>query len=312
MRFTILLTVILFLFSLLACEEPVDLGIAEEEPRLVVQCNFNPDSLFKVVVLKSRSALSNDPVEYIENAIVEISENGVFKERLPLSTDPSFPNPLYISQSLKPTPGAEYMIEVAAAGLETIRSENKVPPQVELRSFEVSNLMFRPASLPNFAIYSLTVSAEIDDPPELGNYYHLDFFYERVNYTLSGTDTIRIPAGFDFSLLLENTQNELPFLLHYDFGILISDEDAGGRPLKFTLDATSRPVSNRNELFDRIYVELRSVSRDYFLYHSSLTRQNQQTDSILAEPVLLYNNIENGYGIFAGYHALEDSMEVNQ
>ncbi|MEM1322161.1 MAG: DUF4249 domain-containing protein [Bacteroidota bacterium] len=298
--------------ALMACEDPIDLGIEEEEPRLVVVSNFDPDSLFKVVVSQSRSALSNDPVMFLDNATVDLFENDALIERLVLADDPLSPFPIYKTQSLRPQVGSIYTIEVAAPDLVSVSASNSAPQEVPLRSFEITDYLSRPAGS-RFRQHFMTVTAEIDDPPEIGNFYHLNFFYERVEFRVNGpNDTTRIPTGFNFSLLLENTPNELPYISHYNYGVLISDAEAGDRPLRFSFEAASRPVSTVIELFDRVYVELRSVSEDYFLYHSSLTRQNQQRDTIFAEPVILYNNIENGYGIFAGFSSIVDSTEINQ
>ncbi|MCB0476306.1 MAG: DUF4249 family protein [Flavobacteriaceae bacterium] len=59
-------------------------------------------------------------------------------------------------------------------------------------------------------------------------------------------------------------------------------------------------------------MEFRTVSEDYYLYHSSITRQNYSEGSSFAEPVFVYNNIENGHGVFAGFNTSVDSVLLVQ
>ena len=45
---------------------------------------------------------------------------------------------------------------------------------------------------------------------------------------------------------------------------------------------------------------LHNISQDYYYYRRSLELYNQSSDNPFAQPVQVYSNIENGFGIFAG------------
>jgi hypothetical protein len=66
------------------------------------------------------------------------------------------------------------------------------------------------------------------------------------------------------------------------------------------------------EEIDSIKVVLYSVSEAYYNYHQSRRLQNQSDGSAIlgAEPVVVYNNIQNGFGIFASKSKDEFSVET--
>jgi hypothetical protein len=59
-----------------------------------------------------------------------------------------------------------------------------------------------------------------------------------------------------------------------------------------------------------MFAELRTVSEEYYLYYNSLSRQRTGNNGPFADPVMIYGNVENGQGIFAGYNASVDSVAI--
>ena len=58
----------------------------------------------------------------------------------------------------------------------------------------------------------------------------------------------------------------------------------------------------------KLFLELRSVTEEYYRYFAGLSRQKQSSDSPFSEPVIIYDNIDGGLGIFAGYNSSVDSL----
>ena len=79
-----------------------------------------------------------------------------------------------------------------------------------------------------------------------------------------------------------------------DNGVIFSDEFFNGKnyELVIYIDKQYTPF---------LFTELRSVSKEYFLYMRSYFKYVQTNGDFLAEPVMVYNNINNGIGIFAGF-----------
>ena len=50
-----------------------------------------------------------------------------------------------------------------------------------------------------------------------------------------------------------------------------------------------------------MFVYLISASEDYFRYKRTYSLQEESSGDPFAQPVNVYNNIENGFGIVAGY-----------
>lgn len=55
---------------------------------------------------------------------------------------------------------------------------------------------------------------------------------------------------------------------------------------------------------------MKKVSEAYFLYKETYALQQSVDGDPFAEPVTVFNNIENGYGIFAGYRTTLYPLEV--
>jgi hypothetical protein len=58
-----------------------------------------------------------------------------------------------------------------------------------------------------------------------------------------------------------------------------------------------------------IVVELQSISREFYLYLHS-REQNRTSGGFFSEPVPIFNNINGGIGIFAGYTNSVHRFEV--
>jgi hypothetical protein len=57
-----------------------------------------------------------------------------------------------------------------------------------------------------------------------------------------------------------------------------------------------------------IVVSLMSLSEDYFKYKLSLEKYQETAGDPFAQPVQVYSNVENGFGIFGGYSVYRDSL----
>ena len=59
--------------------------------------------------------------------------------------------------------------------------------------------------------------------------------------------------------------------------------------------------SSNIEYFPAIIVTLRTVSEDFYNYKITGSLHDNSSDNPFAQPVNVYKNIDNGFGIFAGY-----------
>jgi len=58
------------------------------------------------------------------------------------------------------------------------------------------------------------------------------------------------------------------------------------------------------------YIRFYTVSKEFYQYYISLSKHLNAQDEFFMEPVQVYSNIKNGFGIFAGYSIDVDSVEI--
>jgi Domain of unknown function (DUF4249) len=307
-----IISAILLISSLLffaACEEAVELGGNFEE-KLAVICQFSPDEPFKVFVSKTKDPLSTDAAVYINNAEVLLYNGEELFCTLILKEEPGLS--YYYNELCLPEAGVAYTIQVKAPGFDQVFATDLIPASTTIDSFKSSNLEVQYEG-DSVARFLFNVNIVLGQTETLPAYYLLDMNYERVPYQIVGLDTIVERTGEYDALLVESLPGN-PFITkHFDQqlgGVLFTREDARPMSLQFKV-ATPRPVLLTMDLFDRIYGNLRTVSKDYYDYHLHLSRQQLQQDSFFLTPVVLFNNIENGYGIFAGYQLTRDSLTID-
>lgn len=293
-----------------ACERPVDLNLDEFKPQLVVLSNFVPDQYVEVQISATRSPLNNSEPEYIANAKVDLYLGQQLLETLTLIPGNNDAPPFYISKQVKPITGVTYTLRAEAPDFEPVEASSSIPTPTPISGLSISEVIAEPGTKPLHTRYSYNVTIFFDEPKEKGNYYHLNFYQQLYNYRLAGTDTIKT----SYVLLkrkFSSLDDENTMISYFDGGVLFEDKKINGMPVKYTFPLDVELEKNRQLLGD-VYAELRTVSKEYYLYYNSLSRQRTSAGGPFAEPVILYNNIENGQGIFAGYNPIFESIAIKR
>jgi hypothetical protein len=181
--------------------------------------------------------------------------------------------------------GFSYTISAFAPGFESVRATTMIPRPSSIENLVINDVSIIPSTKNEFKnIVRYTLVFDINHF-EANQYYHLVFYNQY--------------EGLANAYLVEpELSDEQPFLPHYDFGILIDKEDlVPGEPLSFQF---VEGVVGDHDL-RRVFVELRTITQEYYKYHSSLARQLIIRQDPFAEPVTIFNNIEGGYGNFSGF-----------
>lgn len=289
------------------CERPLDLPIEIPAPRLVVVCNFTGDAFFVVQVSKSRSALDQSQEEYIANAKVDIYSGDNFIETLELvPRGPASRSPYYITKELKPKQGIIYTIRVEAPGFEPVTAQSSVPAASDIISFGLSDVTVEPVGDGNIR-YNYVAEISFEDDPNAQNFYHLNLHQQFLAYELIEGDTILIDSSIQ-TVLFSNSINNNYLLAYFNGGILFEDQAFQSNHISIPVSVQINPQS---QFIGKVYAELRTVSDEYYKFHQTLNRQQNNPGGTFTEPVIVYNNIENGHGIFAGYNASTDSVFVH-
>ena len=297
-----------------SCEQPADLDLGGDVARLVVVSNFSDLDTLEVVVSKSNSVLENGPAEYVGNAVVEIydgDKNLDVLEYVP-TNNLVFPG-YYRSNFVVPQPGVEYRIEVSAPGFEPVSARNAIPvSEARIDTTAIAfNLEIEEVDL-FFNLASFTVTVKIVDEPLADNYFHLNFYQEAFNYRIDTLGDTLSQQFFSLPLTLDAADDNQPFVPYLDDrGVLILDDSFDGQTGTFEFSGSY--LYNRNDQFlGSFVIELRSTTEEYYLYHTTLARQFQASADPLSNPVILFSNIENGYGIFAGFDSRFYLVDLSQ
>ena len=306
-RQSVFLFILFMLFFAATCERPLDLGIEEPEPHLVVVSNFTNDKDLEVVVSQTKSILSAEETQYVVDAEVELFEGEQFLETLSFVPAVGKLAPYYTTRNFRPKVNVSYNIKVEAPGFDPVMAHSSIPVIIDVNTFDISNLVVNSTNEGN-RLYSYDVFISFDDPGTEKNYYHLRFFQQIINYLNVEGDTILLDSYLQQIGFNSSSDNNF-VLAYFNGGVLFEDGPLDGKTISYSFPLQVQ-VEPSTEILGKIFVELRTVSEEYYLYHNSLSRQQSDPNLPFNEPVIVYNNIDNGRGIFAGYGTSLDSIPV--
>lgn len=286
---------------LISCETVVDIDLPDNSDKIVVNAVINPDSLILVEVVSTISAVSTN-YEYnpIDNATVQIYRDNELIEILP-HRKVGF----YESASHKAVPGATYRIEVESPGYQGVSAVMTMP---NILNSGLTVQLDTTNQISNFEAggekrYDLEI--EFNDPPGENYYQLIPLVTEQYEYYNSETDEIETftqisqYGGFwnTDDPLIEEDQD-------YDNSFVFKDVSFEGKTKKMVLKGG---LYNANNVYS-ITLVMRNISKSFYDYQRSKSLQFWNDGDPFAEPVPVFNNIENGYGIFAGY--TEERIEI--
>lgn len=323
-RTIIIFLSLIFMFS--ACREYIDIELDEKDKVLVLNGFINTDSTVQINLAQSLGVLeSNNNFKFISNADVVLYEDGQIKESLQHDSNG------FYSGTSRPEAGKSYEIRASAGSFEEIRSHTFIPQSVAVKELNtdftldsVTEQWWNPQTQQYFDTTIVRMSEDgiidikFEDPADEKNYYFLTFSCLMPKYKWEDGYEIRIgeqmiSLSYDINALsYEN------FLYMRNFsGYVISDDFFDGQT--YTLSAriyswsfTEYAYGSYNALpLSPIYVNLHSVSEDFFNFVTSYSKYEDAAYNPFAEPVNVMSNVENGYGIFTGYSTHTDSIGFN-
>jgi len=318
----------IFLIIQVSCIEDLEMKTYEHSDKIVINSLFSPDSNFYVRISKNTgidSAIYNNNAMLIDtipsweqwynNAVavnepkVELFKNNVFIEEL-LSSGRG----VFRSINEIPQPGVNYEIKVSADGMKSVTAKDIIPDKVSIRSVNYEDV----GKVFNNDDYFTKVNITFTDPVDKINYYEI-LFPSPIWYSLDeggrailASESYGVLFTDDQLILAEGDQDS------YCSSFIFSDKLINGQTYNLTVY-----LSGLFKLCDLceefvFHVELRSISYEYYQYRKKMRKylnykfsgtDLQQIYSV-GEPVIMYTNVENGYGVFVGYSA--DTVTATQ
>jgi hypothetical protein len=281
-------TVILF-----ACELAVDIELPKEAPRFTVNSVFNPDSLWQVSLRESENIFEYEIFDSITNANIELYEAGQ-----KITTLKHKKGGLYEATNLYPEIGKTYELKITSPDYPSCSAISFIPLKPILTDTSFQFREFNDIEL------GVRIEFTVHDPPQ-ENFYEIILITEYVN-TNPETGEVRKFRRFKYMQEEDEIEGEIrrtPAVAGY----ITSDVAFNGKEKKFSFEhfiPKLEPNSERKQI-----VVVRSWNRDLFEYYSTAKLQSDTRGDAFGQPVLVYNNIKNGLGIFGGYSQVMFSFQ---
>lgn len=306
-----------------ACVRDYDPGFDDHISRLVINSVFAADSSLVVSVSNSKSITDNTSIESLDGVTVELFEDGQKIENLSLEikTDTNYIyTPTGESMSIvtsnsytsdhKASAGKTYSITASKEDFETITAITEVPNHLMNVTINTDNLTIEETTNEyESSLLRGEIFVDIIDAPNEKNFYefklysiYIDsnyiYYYENDSLAFTGIQAYRnesyitVSDGSGDNTLSDEFDIDAPIMQ-------FSDVTFDGTIQRFILKDLYLNASNASNF--EMELEVRSISEAYYNYFTSYNKQSYNQGNFLAEPVIVYSNIENGYGIFAGY-----------
>jgi hypothetical protein len=283
-------------FGLASCAEDTLVNYEPlYQPKLVVQSRLSPDTTFQVSVVSNKKPTENGEYEVPSDLKVSLIRESGSVVNLYLE------NGVYVAPQSYPVAGESYSLFVTpppGSGYAGVESITSIPRPVTLAAGEVMDLRLEESvETPDKmnVVYDLKLTLSQSNH----RYFHLAFIQ---------TTTINVGTSSDpeFEERAYYIEPQFPvengFYPPQETGVMVDVEKTGMEDeLRFSfVDYTLSGIEELGNLF----IEFRTVTPEYYNYFTSLSRQLISREDPFAEPIPVYNNIQDGSGNFSGFSRL--------
>ena len=269
----------LLLIALMSsCEKTIKYEIPEYPSKFSIDSRMLTGERIRVFVGKSAYSLSSREPQVLSDASVRLFEDDQFLTSLQwinVSEDAG-----YFQTPLRPAAGSKYRIEVDHPDLDMAIGETRALSPTQITAWTIDTVDFE-------------VSVSFQDVPNTTDYYAINVYVRNDNqdYPLFlGTKDPTVDFFFDFSDEIFGDGFKSGYTAY------LKDEtfEGGVKKVNFEEVLISDFIGG---LPDAVVLEVIRITEDYYRHEQSKGAQYVGGDNPFAEPVQIYSNVENGYGI---------------
>ncbi len=301
-----LLTLCMTCLLLLRCAREVIIDLPEEEPKVVAICHFTEGQHFRAYISMSQPVNEGDDPDQPSAVDATLSINGAYYDLL--YKEKGDGGRYYWRSHLQKLPrtSVEYSFVVRVPGYPTVQSSSSIPVH---RPIDPIKLMQGDAKIETLSDGSKELRIPLElylqeapGPEPYFAFYISDDTDVSESSDPSDTYTIQRPTNFLADGRTISLLHNIPEPV-----VLINDNYwADGRR---TLYLTARiPFKLATERPRTLYITWRTLSKEFYRYHLSLSRQGSNLP--LSEPDAVYNNMIGGLGNFSGYSVSVDTVAI--
>lgn len=298
-----------FLLVLLShCAREVIIDLPEEQPKIVAVCHFSPGQHFKANISVSQPVNEGDDPSQPGSVDASLSVDGAFFDLL-YKEKGEGSEYYWRSHAQKfARSGIEYSIVIRVPGYPTVKAKSSIPVHhpIEKIALKPEDLSIVPTA-EGLKELRIPLELHLKDLPEEERYFafyltHDTNIYETLNppildYTEEQKPTNFLADGRTISLL-----HNIPEPV-----VLINEKywSEDRKTLYLVARIPFNPATDRPR---RLYITWRTLSKEFYRYHLSLSRQGGNIP--LNDPDAVYNNMEGGLGNFSGYSVRVDTVDI--
>jgi hypothetical protein len=297
------------------CAREIVIDLPQESPKIVVVCEFVNGAPFRANLSFSQPIYDDSPPKVPDFRTVDfsISSGGTYKFSLfhrydPVSGALFFQNDTSqnnINDTIKTN--VSYSMSVKIPGYPNVSAESKVPvfnplSPMQVYAEEITELPLSDGRRELRVPLSLTLQGSPDQNPFFA--FHLKVQKDMPDHS-TGT-----PSAVSDSIFFLADGRTLSLLYNIAEPAVLINSSFWNEG-RHTIDLIARiPYDPQVEKPQRIFIEWRTLSEEFYKYHLSVARQISTLP--LSDPDAVFNNIIGGYGTFAGYSTSVYTIELPQ
>lgn len=263
----------IFIVSILftSCEMEVEVPMPEYKRQITVNTELIPDQYANVTVSHSVGILDISTINMIENAKVELYENGQRVDVLQGNSGTYFGNYLLKEKRV-------YEVRVEKKGYESVSGVTTTPAKINIISAVLTDSVYNDEQ---FGGWKSELKITFNDPSDQTNYYGIQLNNELYNLFFESTEDAISGSGGGFG----GTGNNMS---------VIDDALFNGKTKVMTLRFSS------GETQEHLNLWFYSLSLEMYKYHKTKLAHDIAGFNPMSEPAPVYSNVNKGLGIIAG------------
>ncbi len=303
-----IIIIIAIVTTFVSCEKTVIIDVPVAASKLVVNGVVQANNVFAINVSKSEAVLTSNTVNSfkVNNANVTLYENGLLKDTFLFNNV----NNNYVAKNgTVSTVNKTYKLIASLNGFATVDAETTTPSNIVIQNIS----RVRNARTDANGNTEDEVKIKFIDNASEVNYYI--FKIKKPNYSNGAQvqyDNIFCIKSNDVDI--DRTSNGDPTDVNscIDREFLMTDKNFNGSTKTITLFIDSYNLAEFTNTFNqrkyKSIIEINSISKNYYNYRRSIQTYRDNEDNPFSEPVLVYSNVNNGYGIFSSFTVGRDTI----
>jgi len=306
MRIIYFLFAILFIAVLNSCVDETEI----ETDNYVINSMFSSETPFVIQTSTTVSVFDTATYRSIKDMEGKLFEDDQllgelsFQEEKDQEGVPAIIPEGYTLPGFVPQAGKQYKLELKHHD-QIITASDVMPAKVDFSITGTSEVVDDYSTDVN----GIQCNISFKDVKEVNNYYIITYNvteYLDPNDDIGWTQTTGWMRSDDPSIEYDYYHQST---LNTGYRFIFSDKYFNGKdytlPVSFFVGHDSGRAMSLN-------VYLMNVSEQYYKYVTSSIQQNKNNDDYYAEPTQVYNNINNGYGVFAAYSLSKHSLDFGR